>query len=1343
MKNLTCTLIAMLAILKLAAKEPVTPNAAKQLLFIENKGQITDQYKQKRKDIDFKLDGGGMSIFGGAAQLHYQWYQYTGKPGDSSMLVNTYRMDVQLIGANPNALLQKEEANSYYENYYSPRLKDGVTAKSYSRMVYKNVYPQIDWVIYTQGQSVKYDFVVHKGGNPADIRLQYNGATSTQLKDGAFTATTPMGSITEEAPYSYEAITKKQVASAFRLKENTLSFDVGKRDVDIVIDPNVAWVTFFGGAGHEIEAGMVVDDSNRVYISGLTNSTTSIATIGAYKSTYTSGYERYIACMNENCTKLWATYTGVFHGSAGSSIAIDTTVKCLYIAGVTFDTAVIATAGAHQVVKSGGRDAYLMRFSLTGFKQWGTYYGGMQQEQCGVLVRCGAAGSVYMCGYTRSADNIATPGSFISTIPTIVNGSVVYDAGAFLVKFNSAGVRQWGTYLCIYYSGNVWTGTANEPMALDADANGNVYVAGRPISCATGTAGAHRQYPIPLVGYETWLGKFSATGSLQWSTFYGGAIRTYVMGLGVAGNGDVYMCGSTSCDTGIATANGLRSVRTHAVEGFLTRFNSQGKRIWGTYIADSSASTSYVWNGVRNVAVISDARVIVAGTSSSSFLSSPHDVVTRGAYQTVRNSSDDTYIGILDTGCNLVWGSFLGGNSGEAPGNYLIDSCLTGNSLAVSDKYVYVSEITWSTSMLAYGSGIYQGSNGGIEDVYIAKLFLDTFVTVKQPFTDTVLCPGDSFKVRTSVNKNFRSGNVFTVQLSDASGSFATPTIIGVKTANGNDSITCGIPYNAIAGNNYRIRIIASAPFDTSDKNGYRIRIKPLPQSVVASSNSPICTNDTLRLYGSSTSTNVSYSWAGVGGYATTVKDTFRANAIVAYSGSYVLTVNRQGCNVKDTIQVLVRPRPTDTATATSNSPVCLNNTLNLFGSSTTSGIGYFWTGPAGYTSAMQSPSRANAVAGYSGMYRLYTELNGCASLHYDSVLVSIYPPTTVPTPSANTPVCVGQDLQLGASTVAGATYSWTSTTGYSTTGQYPVRTSATTSYAGKYYVTATVNGCTSLRDSITVAVNPAPTISMYPSPKDSICVGQNVTFVSSNTNAGTTYTRSWFKNSNIIGGAANANYSSTTAADGDEYYVTLTAYGVCATPYTDTSNVIKMHVLPYLAPAVSITANPNTTVPSGTMINFTATPTNGGNKPAYQWTRNGLPIVGALSSIWGASTLSNNDLICVDMTSNYLCPNPKTAKSNCIKVSIESTGGTNITGIWTGKEPSIYPNPATEKLIIEGIAKGTKIQLYDVIGRVVIKETSTATTTELNMAQLVPGNYVLTLSTETGDKMSVKVVKE
>ncbi len=521
-------------------------------------------------------------------------------------------------------------------------------------------------------------------------------------------------------------------------------------------------------------------------------------------------------------------------------------------------------------------------------------------------------------------------------------------------------------------------------------------------------------------------------------------------------------------------------------------------------------------------------------------------------------------------------------------------------------------------------------------------------------------------------------------------------------------------------------------------KDSLNVVINPSPLPVTANANTPLCEGATLNLNCTNSTSGVGYSWVGPGVYTSTSQSPTRANVIPAMSGDYiVMATNGFNCTSKDTVTVLVKPLPANVNAGT-NAPICEGNTLFLTGNTSTSGVSFSWTGPNVFSSTLQNPNFSPATTIRTGSYILAATLNGCSV--QDTVYAQVNPIPLKPTASANTPVCVGQDLQLAASTVAGATYNWTSTTGYSSTGQYPVRSSATTLYAGKYYVTATANGCTSAADSVTVAVNPAPTISMYPSPKDSICVGQNVTFVSSNSNAGSSYTRSWFKNNNVIGGAANANYSTTTAADGDEYYVTLTAYGVCATPYTDTSNAIKMRVLPWLAPAVSITANPNTTVPSGTMINFTATPTNGGNKSGYQWTRNGLPIVGATSNIWGASTLSNNDLICVDMTSNYLCPNPKTVKSNCIKVSIESTG---ITGIWTGKEPSIYPNPATEKLIIEGIVKGTKIQLYDVIGRVVIKETSTATTTELNMAHLVPGNYVLTLSTETGDRMSVKVVKE
>ncbi|MBL7682393.1 MAG: T9SS type A sorting domain-containing protein, partial [Flavipsychrobacter sp.] len=97
-------------------------------------------------------------------------------------------------------------------------------------------------------------------------------------------------------------------------------------------------------------------------------------------------------------------------------------------------------------------------------------------------------------------------------------------------------------------------------------------------------------------------------------------------------------------------------------------------------------------------------------------------------------------------------------------------------------------------------------------------------------------------------------------------------------------------------------------------------------------------------------------------------------------------------------------------------------------------------------------------------------------------------------------------------------------------------------------------------------------------------------------------------------------------------------------------------------------------------------------------------------------------------------------AKSNCIKVSIETTG---IKGIWKHTTPDIYPNPAKDKLIIEGISKGTRIQLIDVLGRTVINQTATQETEVLNTNNLIPGNYILQLNTEQGERMRVKITKE
>jgi hypothetical protein len=157
--------------------------------FEENKGQITGQdatrvkYSYKAKGLSvFLLNNGIAYQF---SKTHYpEGYKHLDKFAKSEerekmeelakqIRTETYRMDVQLVGANPNPTISTEGKSQDYTQYYN---HNALEVHSYSKITYHNVYPNIDWVIYTKGeQGLKYDFVVHPGGNPNQINCKPTG----------------------------------------------------------------------------------------------------------------------------------------------------------------------------------------------------------------------------------------------------------------------------------------------------------------------------------------------------------------------------------------------------------------------------------------------------------------------------------------------------------------------------------------------------------------------------------------------------------------------------------------------------------------------------------------------------------------------------------------------------------------------------------------------------------------------------------------------------------------------------------------------------------------------------------------------------------------------------------------------------------------------------------------------------------------------------------------------------------------------------------------------------------------------------------------------------------------
>lgn len=194
-------------------------------------------------------------------------------------------------------------------------------------------------------------------------------------------------------------------------------------------------------------------------------------------------------------------------------------------------------------------------------------------------------------------------------------------------------------------------------------------------------------------------------------------------------------------------------------------------------------------------------------------------------------------------------------------------------------------------------------------------------------------------------------------------------------------------------------------------------------------------------------------------------------NTPIAVTYQIVPQVNGCTGNSFDYV-VTVQPIPA-TPAASNNGPVCEASALNL---STTelSGASYLWSGPAGFSSTDRTPVVSNMSNTNAGSYSVRVVVNGCQSLP-GSTSVSVKPRPAIPQASNSSPVCNGETVTLSAPIILGATYQWTGPNGYSMNARTASITNATPSLEGRYALTVTVDGCTSLAGTTDIIVNTVP----------------------------------------------------------------------------------------------------------------------------------------------------------------------------------------------------------------------------------------------------------------------------
>jgi hypothetical protein len=274
------------------------------------------------------------------------------------------------------------------------------------------------------------------------------------------------------------------------------------------------------------------------------------------------------------------------------------------------------------------------------------------------------------------------------------------------------------------------------------------------------------------------------------------------------------------------------------------------------------------------------------------------------------------------------------------------------------------------------------------------------------------------------------------------------------------------------------------------------------------------------------------------------------------------------------------------------------------------------------------------------------------------TVNASVVPSVTVG--ASSTSICAGTNVTFTATPVnGGATpaYQW-KLNGVNVGTNGPTYQNASLSNNDVITVVMTssipcASPGTATSNAITMTVNTVvtPSVSINAS-ATTICAGTNVTFTATPVNGGTPSYQWKLNGANV--GNNSPTYQNSTLANNDIVSLVMTSSLVCVTQPTATSNSVAMTVNPSLSPSVSISASA-TTICSGTNVIFTATPTNGGATPAYQWKLNG-GNVGANSPSYQNANLSNNDVVTVVMTSSATCAVPLSATSNSITMNVTTT---------------------------------------------------------------------------------------
>ncbi len=304
-------------------------NALAQMEFVQNKGQWDKRvdYKGDFNTGAFFLQNNGFTVLlnkpADVMQLSQKKHGvYTTKqpkvnPPDK-FVFHSFAYNVSLLGASLKAEVIPDKGLPTYNNYFigNDKSKWASNCKIYNAVTYKNIYPNIDIRYYSTQNNLKYDFIVHPGGNPSAIAMRYDGGVKLAIKNKKLIIGTSVGDVTELEPYTYQTntVVKKDVVTKYILKDNVVSFDVSDYDpkAELVIDPQLIFSSFTRSTTDNWGYAATPGADGSFFAGGIAFSTGFPVTLGAFQTLYAGGeYDISIFKFSPDGTqRIYATYIG-------------------------------------------------------------------------------------------------------------------------------------------------------------------------------------------------------------------------------------------------------------------------------------------------------------------------------------------------------------------------------------------------------------------------------------------------------------------------------------------------------------------------------------------------------------------------------------------------------------------------------------------------------------------------------------------------------------------------------------------------------------------------------------------------------------------------------------------------------------------------------------------------------------------------------------------------------------------------------------------------------------------------------------------------------------------------